>query len=475
MIVLSIGLLCLSFDGIREASDRPSILFIVVDDLNNDLSIYDHPLVKSPNIERLADRGIRFDRAYCQYPVCNPSRSSMLTGLYPEQSGVLLNSDSFRVHVPDVVTLPQWFRQHGYFTARVGKIFHYGVPNEIGTDGMDDPVSWDTVFNPRGIDREVHDQIHTLIPGQFGGTLSWLSLESSDGDHTDGLGATHAIRLLEDHHPSRTGKPFFLAVGFYRPHTPFVAPSSYFEGYPRDNIAPIPEYPGDRDDIPVAALADRPFQLELTEQQRREIIQAYYASVTFMDAQVGRLLDALESLDLTENTIVVLVSDHGYHLGHHGLWQKGDLFEGSSRVPLVIVPHDNRHAGEATGAIVELVDLYPTLLDLSGLPEAPQVVGSSLKPILDNPDHPGKSAAFTQAWSRAGWTRPEFAGKRIMGYSVRTPRFRYTEWAEGRHGIELYDHEQDAGEYINLAGKPDFADVEARLKQMLRRVKKSAQ
>ena len=183
--------------------DPPNVLFIAVDDLNTDLGTYGHDLVSSPHIDRLAARGVRFDRAYCQYPVCSPSRSSFLTGLYPEQTGVLSNQDSLRKHVPDIPTLPQWFREHGYHTARVGKLFHYGVPSQIGSDGMDDPASWSETVNPRGIDREIHDRIHTLVPNQFGGTLSWLSVDPEEGLHTDELGAAAAIRIMEEQHPSQ--------------------------------------------------------------------------------------------------------------------------------------------------------------------------------------------------------------------------------------------------------------------------------
>ena len=469
------GLLFLLAPTVAAQPDRPNVLLIVSDDLNTDLGAYGHPLVHSPNIDRLAERGVRFERAYSQYPVCNPSRSSFLTGLYPDQTGVLSNQGDFREHLPDVQTLPQWFRRHGYYTARVGKIFHYGVPGQIGTDGEDDPASWDEVVNPIGVDKEVEDRIHSLVPGQFGGTLSWLNLESRDEEHTDGIGASAAIDLMERHHPSRTGQPFFLAVGFYRPHTPYVAPSHYFDRYPRTDIEPAQLREGDRDDIPLAALADRPHQLELTDAQRREIIQAYYASISLMDAQVGRLLDALDERGLAENTVVVFVSDHGYHLGAHGLWQKGDLFEGSARVPLIIATPDGRRAGRATGALTEMLDLYPTLVDLCGLPTPGHLEGVSLRPVLDDPDASVREAALTEAWSRAGWIHSDLQGQRILGYSIRTPRYRYTEWDGGRHGVELYDYAADPEEYTNLAGRPEVEDVEHEHRRLLRRKVRAAQ
>lgn len=459
-------------DGDAEPLKR-NVLLIVADDLNTDLGCYGHDLVRSPNIDRLAARGVRFDRAYCQYPVCNPSRSSFLTGLYPDQTGVLSNSDNFRRKQPDVVTLPQLFQQHGYFVARVGKIFHYGVPLQIGTSGADDPQSWQQVYNPIGIDRTELHRVNSLLPGQYGGTLSWLNIESSDLEHTDGIGASAAIMLMRENHPGETGKPFFLAVGFYRPHTPYVAPSHYFDLYPLASIHPVLEIPGDRDDIPVAALADRPMQRELTVPRRKEIIQAYYASTSLMDAQVGRLLEALDRLDLARNTVVVFISDHGYHLGRHGLWQKGDLFEGSARVPLVIAA-PGIAGGLSSQSIVEMVDIYPTIAELCGLPIPGHVKGQSMLPLLGGGGRVSKETALTVAWSRAGQMHAELRGKEIKGYSIRNGRYRYTEWADGEFGTELYDYEEDPEEYTNLAERPDSAGILERMRALLEEARRRA-
>tara|TARA_B100001094_G_scaffold329382_1_gene391991 strand:- start:74 stop:2677 length:2604 start_codon:yes stop_codon:yes gene_type:complete len=429
---------------------KPNVLFVAVDDLNADLGCYGHPLVHSPNIDRLAKSGLRFDRAYCQYPVCNPSRSSFLTGLYPEQTGVLSNAGNFRNRHPELVTLPQLFKNNGYHVSRIGKLYHYGVPLQIGTAGEDDPASWHETVNPIGIDRTELEPVETLDKGKYGGTISWRIIDSKDEEHTDGQAALEAISLLEKNHPKKTGKPFFLALGFYRPHTPYVAPTHHAKHYPLNKIKPILEKDGDRDDIPRAALPDRPHQRDLSVEKRKEIIQAYYASTTLMDACLGRVLGALEKLKLKDNTIVVFLSDHGYHLGHHGLWQKSDLFEGSTRVPLIISVPGMTTAGMGTSALTELVDLYPTLADLCSLTAPPHLMGDSLLPILQRPLRKGKDAAYTVTRIRPRGFRTKDQPN-PLGRTVRTKRYRYTEWLGGKHGVELYDYLRDPQEFYNLA------------------------
>jgi arylsulfatase A-like enzyme len=437
---------------------RVNVLFLIADDLNNDLGTYGAP-VRSPNIDSLAARGVRFDRAYTQYPLCSPSRSSMLTGRRPNATGVLTNpavqknsnSPHFREKLPDAVTLPQLFKTDGWFAARVGKLYHYGVPLTIGTGGLDDYPSWDLAINPRGRDREVDDRIFSLRPGQFGGTVSWLADDRPDGEHTDGIAATEAVRLLERF--KRNGESFFLAVGFYRPHTPYVAPRRYFDLYPRDRIELPKLSDADRLRTPEAAYrSSLKEQDAMTDDQRREAIQAYRASITFMDAQVGVVLDALDRLGLSDNTVVVFTSDHGYHLGDHGLWQKMSAFERSARVPLIVAAPGTTARGVAARGLAELVDLYPTLADLAGLKSKSPVDGVSLAPILRDPAASVKDAAFTQVRN---------------GYSVRTDRWRYTEWDEGKQGAQLYDMEKDPGETTNLATDVQHAatvkELQARL------------
>ena len=463
-IAAVLAIFCLANTG-SVAKAKPNVLFIAVDDLNNDLGCYGHPLVQSPNIDRLAKRGMRFDRAYCQYPVCNPSRASLMTGLYPEQTGVLSNAGDFRKRHPDITTMSQHFMNNGYFAARVGKIYHYGVPLQIGTDGKDDPASWNTVANPIGIDRAELEPVATLQKGKYGGTLSWRIIESRDDDHTDGKGALEAIRLIEEHHPGKTGKPFFLAMGFFRPHTPYVAPAHYAKLYPLDKIDPVLEKPGDRDDIPPAALADRAHQRELSLAKRREIIQAYYASITLMDACVGKLLDALDRLKLADNTIVVFFSDHGYHLGQHGLWQKSDLFEGSARVPLILSVPGMKNEGQASDSLAELIDLYPTLAGLCGLAKPAHLKGQSLEPVLNDPTAKVRQAAFTV--SNARGKIPGHRGRKPLGHTIRTARYRYTEWGGGKHGVELYDYKTDPDEYTNLAKRPSAKNALKRMQQLM--------
>ena len=339
---------------------RPNVLFIISDDLNNSLGCYGHPLVKSPNIDRLAARGIRFERAYCQFPLCGPSRNSMLTGLYPNSTGILANSQIFRQTIPKQLSLPHAFRMEGYFAARIGKLYHYNVPKSVGTNGHDDPGSWELELNPAGCDRLIEEpDIFSLRPGSFGGTLSWYASPRGDLLHTDGLLATDAEWVLE-RCARDSNRPFFLAVGFYRPHTPYVAPEQYFEDYPLDEMPLVQGVEKNVKDLPPHALGSHKKEHDLlNDDLRRQAIQAYYASITFMDAQVGRVLVALDRLGLAENTIIVFTSDHGYHLGEHGLWQKMSLFEESARVPLIIAAPGMSNAGSVAESPVGHIDILP--------------------------------------------------------------------------------------------------------------------
>jgi uncharacterized sulfatase len=438
---------------------RRNVLFIAVDDMNNDLGCYGHPLVKSPNLDRLASRGVRFERAYCQYPLCSPSRSSLMTGRRPDTTRVFNLQYHFRSSLPDVITLSQLFKNNGYYAARVGKIYHYGVPGDIGTNGLDDPPSWTEVFNPAGIDKTaLEPKLTRYTPKRgLGSALSFYEdPEGKDEEHTDGKVATQAIHLLETH----KDKPFFLAVGFYRPHTPYIAPKKYFDLYPIDKITVPPVSAADVQNVPTPALAStKPWpSFGVSELQAREAKRAYYAAISFVDAQIGRVIEAVDRLGLRENTIIVFWSDHGYHLGEHGLWMKRSCFEQSARVPLIIAAPGRKAIGQVSPRTVELLDLYPTLADLARLSPPAGLQGVSLQPLLDAPQLEWQRPAFTQVQHGA-----------IAGHTIRTERWRYTEWNEGEKGVQLYDHDADPQELRNLANDPAFAQTVAEFKQIAKR------
>jgi len=445
-----------SASGQQRPRARPNVLLIMADDLNNDMGTYGHPLVRTPNLDRLAARGVRFDRAYNQFPLCSPSRVSMLTGLRPDTTRIYELQTNFRTILPDVVTLPQLFMRNGYVAARVGKIYHYGNPGDIGTSGLDDPASWNAVVNPRGIDKDEESVLTNLTPTRgLGSSLSFYASPAADEEHTDGKVATETIALLERH----KDRPFFIAAGFYRPHCPFIAPQKYFDMYPLDGIT-VPRFtPAQIADLPLAAMWTNPPNWDVPEDGLRQAIRAYYASITFLDANVGRVLDALTRLGLADNTLVIFVSDHGYHLGERGQWMKQSLFERSARNPLIVTgPGVSRGVSSRT---VELVDLYPTLADLVGLAVPSGLHGRSLKPLLQDPKARWDRPAFTQV-RRGG------ANNQFMGYSVRTEKWRYIEWDEGRQGRQLYDEAADPDELRNLAADPKQAKVIAAMQHLLR-------
>ena len=445
---LTITLLLLSLKGSLTA--KQSVLFIAADDLSCALGCYGDPIAKTPHLDRLAATGTCFLNAYNQLPLCNPTRASVMTGLRPDTIKVYDLDRHFRDEVPDAVTLSQQFMKHGWWAGRVGKIYHYNVPASIGTDGFDDPPSWQKTINPKGRDKTDEHLVFNAEPHRkISAALSWLAAEGKDEEQTDGMIATEAIKLMEE----KKGEPFFVAAGFFRPHTPFVAPKKYFDMYPLETFR-LPYAPkDDREDVPTAAFAHNcPIpHYGLDEVTCLKAMQAYYACVSFIDAQVGRMLDALDRLELTDNTIVVFWSDHGYHLGeHNGIWQKRTLFEQGAKAPLIIRNPKAKGKGQPCRRIVEFVDIYPTLTELAGLPTPKQVEGRSLKKLLDNPLTKWNGTAITQV------LRPEDDRLKnpVMGRSIRTERWRYSEWGEGKFGEELYDHFADPMEFNNLALNP---------------------
>ncbi|MCP4202318.1 MAG: sulfatase [bacterium] len=432
-----------------QALARPNILLIMLDDLGTELSIYGHPLVSSPSFERLAARALRFDGAYVQATICNPSRTSLLTGLRPDSTGILTNKVFFREFVPEAITLPRLFRQNGYVTASVGKIFH-GVDK-----GWQDPEAWDRVVVPEGPTLLGRGGKNHAIQKKGKTMATWRAAPGGDEDQKDGQHARDAILLLES--IANRSSPFFLAVGLSKPHEPYVAPKRYFDLYRLREIEP-PVVPEVRSPLLPLALPS-PKQVvfdRLKLKKKQKAIRAYYAATSFADAQLGRILDALDRLSLWRNTVVVVVSDHGFHLGEHGWWGKRTVFEESARVPLLVYKPGMRASGESARGLVEVVDIYPTLAELGGLEAEGPLDGTSFVRLLNRPGRAGKAGAYTQVQQ----------GKN-SGRSVRTRRWRYTEWNGGDRGVELYDHSVDPGEYLNLAELPEFDGVVRELKILL--------
>ena len=436
---------------------RPNVLLIISDDLAATLGCYGHPQAKTPHLDALASRSVLFERAYCQFPHCNPSRSSMLSGLRPNTTRVTNNEDNLYKNLPGVLTLPHHFRQNGYATARCGKIFHLGVPT--GLESMDDPQAWDfgTPFKSELPYPPKRDSEVKVKSGKKQG-LPWQEIPCEDDELCDGFFAKTAVEWLEKRDAT---KPFFLAVGFHRPHLPLVAPAKYFDLYPLESIT-LPEAPADDEaDIPPPARngAVPGYALTTTPGQRRAATRGYLAATSFMDAQAGRVLDAVKEMGLQDNTIIIFTGDHGWHLGEHNLWHKRSLFEESARVPFMVFAPGMKGNGQRCASLAEMLDVFPTLCDLTGVPAPADLQGKSLRPLLDDPKATLHDAAFTQA--RRG-KNAEFWGR-----SVRTARWRCTEWDEGRNGIELYDHDADPHEYRNLADDPQHSEVLKELRALL--------
>ncbi|MEC8603264.1 MAG: sulfatase [Bacteroidota bacterium] len=446
----------------KKSEEKFNVLFIIADDLNCAIGALGDTMAQTPNIDRLASNGFLFENAHNQYPLCGPSRASLMTGMYSEQTQITGNNIFLRNSVPDAITIGQRFRQNGYQSVRIGKIFHYDNPSAIGTSGNDDIHSWDQTINPYGRDKLDEYLINTLSPRRFGGTLSWLSCDGEDTEQTDGIGTTNAIEQLDQFAKNKTN--FFLAVGFFRPHTPFVAPHKYFNLFDQNTMI-IPktsdEYLTTLPKPAAKSIRAKKNQLNLNDSLAKEIKEAYYATVSFVDAQVGRILDHLDRTGLAQNTIVVFTSDHGYHLGEHGHWQKQTLFDNATKVPLIFTYPGIQKKGVKCEAPVELIDVYPTIMDLVNINVPKHVVGKSLKPIIDNEIESVRSSALTR-WKN--------------GYSIKTKRYRFTEWKfDGKLGHELYDHKYDKEELNNLALSENYKPIFDSLQRMLRKRIEKAQ
>jgi iduronate 2-sulfatase len=459
-----------------SAAAPRNILLIVSDDLTACLGCYGNPICRTPNLDRLAQQGVLFTRAYCQNPVCGPSRASLMSGLYPEQNGITGNSyvtGSYRVATPSLANHPSMgglLRAHGFVSMRIAKIYHMGIPFSIesGEPAGDEPESWDRAFNTLAPESASRGDIKLLSPKRtdFGTGFNRIIVpDGEEGTQADMLSTAQALAILQtrtlrrSEDKKRLLRPtegLFLAVGFVRPHVPLVAPRRLFDHYPPEKM-PLPHVPpGDLDDVPAAAAAMRnDVRYGMNEQQQREAIAAYYASVEFMDEQVGRLLAELDRLGIRNQTAVIFTSDNGYHLGEHTLWQKTTLFEESVRVPLLVsAPGFEASAGKRCDALVELVDLYPTVADLVGLSaQAPtNLAGRSLRPLLANP---AQTDFREVAYSVTG----------NGGCSVRDASWRYNHWGDGSE--ELYDLVGDPRQFTNRAKDPSCAATLERMRRAL--------
>lgn len=486
-LILSPWMCALTAMAAEGSVEKLNVLMIAVDDLRPQLGCYGDPIVRSPAIDRLAEQGTVFMRAYCQQAVCSPSRTSLMTGRRPDSTRVYDLNTHFRKTIPDVVTLAQHFKNNGYHAQGLSKIYH---------GGLDDPRSWSVPHwapsapgygKPESLEliRKKREQLRAkgrleptrvLERDDFGTPLkvqrrgaasvrgpAWEDPDVADNALPDGQTADKAIEALGE----IKDRPFFLAVGFLKPHLPFVAPKKYFDHYPPDSIQ-LADNPNPPQDGPEIALSNwgelrryegMPKQGPVSDQTARELIRAYYACASYTDAQIGRVLDELNRLGLRERTVVVLWGDHGWHLGDHGLWCKHTNFEKATHAPLIISAPRAKAAGTKSRALVEFVDIYPTLCELCELPVPEGLEGTSVAPLLDNPQRTWKQAAFSQ-----------YPRGKVMGYSLRTDRYRYTEWAEPDQppvAVELYDHQTDPGENRNLAGQADYKAIVEQLSKQL--------
>jgi arylsulfatase A-like enzyme len=447
-------------------STRPNVLFIAVDDLRPQLHCYGQTQMITPNFDRLAARGMLFERAYCQQAVCAPSRVSLLTGCRPDITKVTDLKTPLPTVRPDLVTLPKHFRDNGYATVSLGKIFHHGQTDDPNgfSEEVWQPAGGSAAYATEASRQLVEERRKTAAPDARVKGPPVERADVADAAYPDAKVAERAIEYLA----KLKDRPFFLAVGFYRPHLPFNAPKKYWDLYDPASIN-LSDQPVRAKDAPAIAFtsfgelrgyAGMPAQGPIDDMQARELIHGYYASVSYLDAQLGKVLDALNAQGLADNTIIVLWGDHGWHLGDQGMWCKHTNFEIATRVPLFIAG-PSITPGTRTRALTELIDVYPSLCDLAGLSKPQQLEGESFVPLLQKPDLTGKRAAFSL-----------YPHEGRMGYSVRTDRWRFTRWAPKRgtkaaFELELYDHQDNDRESVNVAGDARYAQVVKELSAML--------
>ena len=444
-----------------------NVLFLAVDDLRPELGCYGQKTVKSPNIDKLAAGGMLFTRAYCQQAICGPSRASLLTGLRPDSTGIYDLRHPVSETLPNVRTLPQHFRRNGYTTISLGKIYHHHTDDKPGWNER--TPTWRNAYQDRAVEadrrrRRIEGRKKGLSGSRLHNYTAGPSSECADvadNAYTDGVVADKAIEALRKHKDG----PFFLAAGFYKPHLPFVAPKRYWDLYDRAKL-PLPDATQPTAAPQIAftnwgelrAYTDIPKTGDLDEAKTRELLHGYHACVSYTDAQIGRVLAELDRLGLAETTVVILWGDHGWKLGEYGDWCKHTNFELDTHVPMILrMP--GTPGGRRCEALVEFVDIYPTLAELCGLTVPAHCEGKSMAPLLADPTRPWKAGAVSQ-----------YPRGRIMGYSVRTRRWRYTEWIDRRTGAvtarELYDHEKTPLARENLVGKADRAEHVAKLAAM---------
>ena len=470
----------LSSSRAAETETRPNVLFIVCDDLNTHVSTSGYPHIKTPTFGGLAAAGMTFGRAYCQYPVCGPSRASFLSGLYPESTGVLDNKVDIRKTRPETLSLPQCFKEQNYWTASVGKVFHSPKhePGQLAwnefqrfeNDEMPLVVAARNDFEAKygpvemGKNRRLwKEQLSTLSTQTRGQNRPGYGPSGlRDEQHKDGKNVRQIVSWLDE---KRNGKrPFFIACGIQKPHVPFLAPDSYFKLYPKEGLHFSLTPAGFWNQAPNSAMVKRfeGFGFELgieNDALRREYTQAYHACISFIDAQIGLLLDGLKRNGLWDDTIIVLTSDHGYQLGEHFMWGKVTLFEVCNRVPLLIrVPYMTKPGSSGKG-LVELIDLYPTLAALCSVTPPDGLQGRSLVPMLRDPASAGKEVVYTVV--RRG---------QKLGKAIRADNWRYARWPDGE---ELYDLKNDTEEHVNLAKSGKYTDVLSVMRARLSRVERT--
>jgi len=464
-LVVTLSILAASLASLAADKRAPNVLFIVCDDLNTHISPWGYEHIETPALERLAAESVRFPRAFCQYPVCGPSRASFLSGLYPESTGVLNNQVDIRNERPGTVTMPQFFKEHGYWSASVGKVFH-------NTSFEHGEVAWNEHIRFANDELPVVSAARKKFEAERGSVekpanrKAWRELSKkvmvgldsqtppgygrsglADEQHKDGKNARQVARWLKDE--AYGEKPFFIALGIHKPHVAFLAPDKYFDKYPVEKIVYEADDPDLWESLPATAKSNRygAFGFELGEENdalRREYMQAYHACITFVDTQIELVLDALRKSGRWEDTIIVFTSDHGFHLGDHFLWGKVSLFDIGAKVPFMIRAPGLSKGGASSEAMVELIDLFPTLADLAGLEVPDHLQGYSLRSLLAEPEGLGQRDYAYCVVSR---------GKNL-GYSLRDQNWRYGKWPDGE---ELYDLTKDPGEKRNLAGNPEHA------------------